>query len=84
MTLENIKGNEMREKIFPVILEEACRQWCEFIDEAPERKNGEGFAEFFFEVFEEKEQQYIYEAYCKELEVEKTGEERKQEKGRGR
>ena len=27
-------------------LEEACRQWCDFIDEVPERKTGEGYAEF--------------------------------------
>ena len=84
MTLEDIKGNGMREKIFPAILEEACRQWCEFIDEAPERKDGEGFAEFFFEIFEDKEQEYIYEAYCREQAVVKADEERKQEKGRGR
>lgn len=84
MTLEDIKGNEMREKVFPVILEEACRQWCDFLDEAPERKDGEGFADFFFEVFEEKEQEYIYEAYCKEQAVEKAGGERTPETGRGR
>ncbi len=27
MTFEDIKKSEMREKIFPVVLEEACRQW---------------------------------------------------------
>lgn len=31
-------------------LEEACRQWCDFIDEAPERKNGIGFADFYEEI----------------------------------
>lgn len=74
MRFEDIKNDEMREKIFPAILEEACRQWCAFIEDAPERKDGEGFADFFYEVFEAKEQEYIYEAYCKEQE----------EKGRGR
>lgn len=82
MTLEDIKGNKMREKVFPDILEEACRQWCEFINDAPERKDGEGFADFFFEIFEEKEQEYIYEACCKELVSEKAYEERKRETAR--
>lgn len=81
MRFEDIKGDEMREKVFPAILEEACRQWCAFIEDAPERKDGEGFAEFFYEVFEAKEQEYIYEAYCKEQEEKKN---QPGEKGRGR
>lgn len=32
------------------ILEECCRQWCEFLDEAPERGTGEGFADFYHEL----------------------------------
>lgn len=63
MTIKDITGNETREKIFPAILEEACRQWCDFIDEIPERKDGEGFADFFFEIFKEKEIEYAYQAY---------------------
>lgn len=81
MRFGDIKGDEMREKVFPAILEEACRQWCAFIEEAPERKDGEVFADFFYEVFEAKEQEYIYEAYCKEQEGKKN---QPEEKGRGR
>ena len=83
MRLEDIKGNKMREAVFPVILEEACRQWCMFIDEAPERKDGEGFADFFFEIFEEKEMDYICEMYCKEQKAEKAAGVRNHEKNRG-
>lgn len=32
------------------ILEECCRQWCDFLDEAPERGTGEGFADFYREL----------------------------------
>ena len=42
-----------------MVIEEACRQWCGFIDEVPERKDGEGFAKFFYDIFKEKEQEYI-------------------------
>lgn len=42
-----------------MVLEEACRQWCVFIDDVPERKDGEGFADFFYEIFEDKEKEYI-------------------------
>ena len=41
-------------KVFDMCLNEACRQWCCFIDEAPERKEGEGFADFFKEIYEQK------------------------------
>lgn len=41
-------------EVFDYALEEACRQWCDFIDEAPERKTGEGFADFFREIVEQK------------------------------
>ena len=56
MTIQDIVNNKARQSIFCIILEEACRQWCAFIDETPERKDGEGFAEFFFEIFLEKEE----------------------------
>ena len=39
---------------FEEILEDAARQWCDFIDDAPERKTGEGFAQFFREIREQK------------------------------
>lgn len=55
MTLDDVKGHSIREKIFPIVLEEACRQWCEWLEETPERKSGEGFSDFFFEIFEQKE-----------------------------
>ena len=59
MEIKDIVGNEKRIAIFNAILEEACRQWCDFIDEAPERKSGEGFADFFFDIFKEKESEYL-------------------------
>jgi len=34
------------------LLEESCRQWCDFIDEAPERRTGKGFAAFHRELSE--------------------------------
>ena len=40
-------------------IEEACRQWCCCIDEVPERKDGEGFSDFFYEIFEDKEKEYV-------------------------
>lgn len=70
MTFDDIKASEIREKIFPMVLEEACRQWCAFIDDAPERADGEGFAEFFFEIFEAKELEYAEQIY--ELEAQET------------
>ncbi|MBD5543080.1 MAG: hypothetical protein HDR01_02235 [Lachnospiraceae bacterium] len=66
MTFDDIKASEIREKIFPMILEEACRQWCAFIDDVPERADGEGFAEFFFEIFEAKELEYAEQIYEQE------------------
>lgn len=79
MTFEDIKKSEMREKIFPAVLEEACRQWCAFIEDAPERKSGEGFADFFYEIFEEKEQEYVFAEYGKNQE---NAEERSSERGK--
>ena len=43
-----------KKAVFDTCLEEACRQWCELIDDAPERRNGEGFAHFFYEIFDDK------------------------------
>lgn len=59
MKIKDIAGDEKRLSIFEAILEEACRQWCDCIDEAPERKDGEGFADFFYEIFADKEQKYL-------------------------
>ncbi len=59
INLDAIISDPARQKIFDIILEEACRQWCCFIDEAPERADGEGFAQFFYEIFEQKEQEYM-------------------------
>ena len=50
-----------RQKIFDTVIEEACRQWCDTMEDAPERKSGEGFADFFYDIFREKEQQYLEE-----------------------
>lgn len=58
MTFDDIKASEIREKIFPMVLEEACRQWCDGLADVPERADGEGFAEFFYEIFQEKELEY--------------------------
>ncbi len=70
MTFADIKSSEIREKIFPIVLEEACRQWCDFLSDAPERANGEGFAKFFFEIFQDKEPEYAEQIY--EMEEQET------------
>lgn len=61
MTIKDIVESPARLSIFDIVIEEACRQWCDIIDEAPERKDGEGFANFFYEIFEDKEQEYLEE-----------------------
>ena len=77
MTFDDKKASEIREKIFPMVLEEACRQWCDCLADAPERADGEGFAEFFFEIFEEKELEYAKQVYEMEAqEAVKTPKER--------
>lgn len=58
MDLYDIAGDLRRQTIFDVVLEEACRQWFDVIDDAPERKEGVGFANFFYEIFEQKEDEY--------------------------
>ena len=52
------KRIELENKVFEMCLNEACRQWCAFLDEAPERKDGEGFAEFYREIYLQKSEEY--------------------------
>lgn len=59
MQIKDIVKSPERISIFDAVLEEACRQWCCFIDESPERKDGEGFANFFYEIFADKEREYL-------------------------
>lgn len=44
--------------IFPMTIEEACRQWCDGIENAPERMDGEGFYDFFLEIYDQKAEEY--------------------------
>lgn len=67
MNLNDIMGNIDRQKIFDTVLEEACRQWCAFFPDTPERMDGEGFANFFYEIFEQKEAEYYHEAVESEM-----------------
>lgn len=55
---ESNKRIEVNSEVFNNLLDEACRQWCEFIEESPERKDGEGFANFFKEIFNEKLEEF--------------------------
>ncbi|RFZ77803.1 hypothetical protein DS742_16240 [Lacrimispora amygdalina] len=57
---EMCKGDE-QEQLIKILLEEACRQWCDFIDECPDRATGEGFGDFFFEIYAEKKDEYATE-----------------------
>lgn len=59
MNIQDIAGSREKKAVFDMVLEEACRQWCCFIEETPERKDGEGFASFFYEIFQEKEKEYL-------------------------
>ena len=61
MDLKDIVNDPARLQIFDEFLEEACRQWCDFIDDEPERATGEGFAGFFYEIFEMKEEEMLEE-----------------------
>lgn len=63
MTIYDVAKNKKRMAVFNALLEEACRQWCDLLEDAPERKDGERFAEFFFEVFEAKEDEYMEEIW---------------------
>lgn len=62
MNFKDIAGNADRERIFDAMIEESCRQWCAFFPDAPDRMGGEGFADFFYEVFEQKEAEYLEQA----------------------
>ena len=50
---KSILGDWEEKEIY--YLEEACRQWCDFIDEAPERKTGIGFYAFYQQIKQQKE-----------------------------
>lgn len=58
MNIKDIATSPEKQRIFDMVLEEAARQWCDGMTDAPEKTNGEGFAEFFYEVFEQKEKEY--------------------------
>ena len=57
-----IAKSNPKKAVFDKCLNEACRQWCEFVDEAPERRDGIGFSDFFYEVFDEKWKEYFQDA----------------------
>lgn len=59
MNIQDISKSREKKAIFDMVLEESCRQWCCFIDDAPERKDGDGFAAFFYEIFEDKQKEYL-------------------------
>ncbi len=59
MNIQDITKSKEKKAVFEMVLEEACRQWCCCIDEVPERKDGEGFSDFFYEIFEDKEKEYV-------------------------
>lgn len=59
MDLKDIVHDPARLQIFDIFLEEACRQWYAFIEEDLERADGEGFAGFFYEIFEMKENEML-------------------------
>jgi hypothetical protein len=54
-TAKSILGDWEEKEIY--YLEEACRQWCDFIDEAPERKTGIGFYAFYQQIKQQKERE---------------------------
>lgn len=41
------------------MMDEACRQWCDFIDEAPERRDGVSFTEFYEDICLQKYDEYL-------------------------
>jgi hypothetical protein len=47
---DGMLNTELEPSLNKNMLEEACRQWCDFVDEAPERKDGKGFANFYKEI----------------------------------
>lgn len=40
------------------LLDEACRQWCDGIEDAPERLSGKGFSDFFRQIVADKREEY--------------------------
>lgn len=46
MNIQDIEKSKEKKAVFHMILEESCRQWCDGIEHVPERKDGEGFADF--------------------------------------
>ena len=53
------------------IMDEACRQWCAFIDEALGRRDGLLFTEFFYDICRDKYEEYLtdpsYREECNDL-----------------
>lgn len=41
------------------MMDEACRQWCAFIDEAPNRRDGILFTEFYADICKQKYAEYL-------------------------
>lgn len=73
MNLNDIMGNSDRQQIFDTVLEEACHQWCAVLPDTPERMDGKGFADFFYETFAQKEAElHQEEAVSKEPSAEKA------------
>lgn len=56
-----ISRSKSKKAVFDICLEEACRQWCCDIDNTPERRSGDGFARFFYEIFDDKWKNYFNE-----------------------
>lgn len=50
------------ETITDILLDEACRQWCDGIEDAPERLSGKGFSDFFRQIAANKREEYDEEA----------------------
>ena len=64
MTLKDITNNPENQRIFDMVLEEAARQWYDGLKDSPERADGEGFSDFFYEIFEQKEAEYKEQFSC--------------------
>ena len=48
MNIQDIAKSREKKAVFQMVLEESCRQWCDGIENTPERKDGEGFTDFFY------------------------------------
>ena len=46
------------ETITDILLDEACRQWCDGIEDAPERLSGKGFSDFVRQIVADKREEY--------------------------